>query len=68
MVRAKMVVQSIEENEIKLSCQYDPDAEEDKSFCLATPWGEISMGIDNPAALDQFAVGQEFYVDFTPAE
>lgn len=67
MVRAKMVVTGITAgNEVKLTCQYDPEAEEDKSFCQATPWGEISMGIDNPAALEQFEVGMEFYVDFIP--
>lgn len=69
MVRAKMVVQKVDEekNEIKLSCMYDHDAEEDESFCQATPWGEITMGIDNPAALAQFEVGKAYYVDFSPA-
>ena len=31
-----------------------------------TPSGAITMTIDNPEALDQFKVGDEFYVDFTP--
>lgn len=32
-----------------------------------TPQGEIKMTITAPAALDAFAPGQQFFVDFTPA-
>lgn len=33
-----------------------------------TPQGEIKMGVTNPAAIEKFALGQKFYVDFTPTE
>lgn len=36
-------------------------------FAEATPWGDIWLDINNPAALEQFEVGKEYYVDFTPA-
>lgn len=66
MVRAKMRVQSIEGNKLVLECQYDPEVKgEDRSFMQATPWGRLEMGIDNPKALEQFAPGKTFYVDFS---
>ena len=67
MVRAKMFVKSIEGTKLTLVCQYDPEVKaEDRSFMVATPWGQAEFGIDNPAALAQFKEGQSFYVDFTP--
>ena len=48
---------------------YEPDAAKDTEiarFTQATPWGEIKLGIDNPAALSQFEAGKTYYVDFTP--
>lgn len=41
---------------------------ENARFTKATPWGDIEMGIDNPAAIEQFEVNKTYYVDFTPAE
>jgi hypothetical protein len=43
-------------------------SEENKAFWDATPGGQITLTITNPAAKEQFEVGQEYYVDFTPAE
>lgn len=69
MVRAKFRVESIEENTIRMSTVYeDPGKDtENARFTKATPWGNVSMGIDNPAALEQFEVGKEYYADFHPA-
>ena len=67
-VRAKMFVDSIEGNKLRLVCQYDENAEEDKKFMVATPFGSAEFGIDNPKALEQFQVGKAYYVDFTPVE
>jgi hypothetical protein len=69
-VRAKFRVESIEGNQIKMSTVYEPDAEKDTEnarFTKATPWGTLAMGIDNPAALEQFKVGGYVYADFTEA-
>jgi len=38
-----------------------------ESWSKYTPSGAIELGITNPAAFTQFTLGQEFYVDFTPA-
>lgn len=41
--------------------------DENKQWAKYTPSGQISMQIDNPAALEQFEIGKFFYVDFTDA-
>jgi hypothetical protein len=33
-----------------------------------TPGGELKLYINNPAALEQFVVGKDYYLDFTPCE
>lgn len=70
-VRAKVTCDSVEGNVAKFRTVYEPDAERDAEnarFTTATPWGTIELGIDNPAALAQFAPGTHYYVDFTPAD
>lgn len=70
-VRAKVTCESIENNAVKFRTVYEPDAAKDTEnarFTRATPWGEIKLGIDNPVALEQFAPGKSYYVDFIPAE
>ncbi len=44
------------------------ETEENKAFFKATPGGSISFWTTNVAAADEFAVGDEFYVDFTKAD
>lgn len=69
MVRAKVICNSLEGNEVKFSTVYEPDAAKDSEnarFTQATPSGEIRMGIDNPAAREQFQPGKAYYVDFSP--
>lgn len=70
MVRAKVYCNGISGNAVTFSTVYELDASKDTEnarFTQATPWGEIKMGIDNPAALSQFEAGKEYYVDFSPA-
>lgn len=43
-------------------------SEENKSFFKWTPGGQIQLSTINPQAAEQFVVGKEFYVDFTPAD
>ncbi|WP_236293118.1 hypothetical protein [Paenibacillus allorhizoplanae] len=42
-------------------------SEENKDFWKYTPAGQIQMSVDNEKAQEQFEVGKEYYVDFTPA-
>jgi hypothetical protein len=70
-VRAKVTCEGISGNAVTFRTVYEPDAAKDTEnarFTTATPWGEIKLGIDNPAALSQFEAGKSYYVDFTPAE
>ena len=70
-VRAKVRCDKIDGNAVEFTTVYEPDETKDAEnarFTQATPWGSIRMGIDNPAALEQFQPGKEYYVDFTPAK
>lgn len=71
-VRAKMQLRSVTEEAwggktLKFGCQYDTSIPEDQRFQKATPSGEASFQIDNPAAVEQFKLGDYYYADFTPA-
>lgn len=75
MVRAKFKVQALtteaswgegrpDRQSVRLSAVSD---EGNKSWSQFTPSGTIEMQITNKAALDQFKVGDFFFVDFTAA-
>jgi hypothetical protein len=71
-VRAKFVVDSISKtryghHSIKLS-PVSGGSEENKTFWKYTPSGNIEFQCVNDDAVNQFEVGKEYYVDFTPAE
>lgn len=75
-VRAKFKVNSITRQQhwdaskgeiqtIKLS-PVSSGSPENSSFYAATPCGNIELGTVNADAAQQFTLGGEFYVDFTP--
>ncbi len=43
-------------------------SEENKAFFASTPSGKIELSILNDLAAAQLLVGEEYYVDFTPAK
>jgi hypothetical protein len=77
MVRAKFVVNSnvsngsenetYKGNTINLSA-VTSGSKENEEFFKMTPGGNISLATVNPKAAEQFVVGKECYVDFTPVE
>lgn len=73
-VRAKFRCASITDfggtsRQVSLTAVYAPASNgEDGGFTKATPWGEIKMSIDNPAAAVQFVIDQNYYVDFSLAD
>lgn len=80
MVRAKMMCVerkqlyagsgALEENStwtIRLQPVYG-DSPENKEWSKWTPSGEVSLQITNPKAVDQFQLGQAYFVDFVPVE
>ncbi len=73
-VRAKFKVVAITNHDygngktIKLSPCYDQSIPEDRRFAQATPSGELSMYVDNQAAIDALKLGKYFYLDITPLD
>lgn len=74
MVRAKFRVESIARtmnggHTVTLSAIMSRDSEENKAFWKFTPYGSISLNTVNDSAMKAFGdPGDEFYVDFSPAE
>ena len=75
MTRAKFYVNQIIRTSgwngatIKLQPVYSNDPQhENKKFWEATPSGSIELNINNPDAVEEFELGKEYFVDFTPAE
>jgi hypothetical protein len=69
-VRAKVRCNNKGTGTVDFTTVYEPDEsknDENARFTTATPWGDIRLGINNPAALEQFDVNKCYYVDFTPA-
>jgi hypothetical protein len=50
----------------KFTPQYDMSIPEDRRFQKASPWGEFTIMVDNPAVFDQFKLGQAYYLDLSP--
>lgn len=75
-VRARFVLQTIEETKWRkedvgsktfvFQAQYDTSIPEQARFAKATPSGQLRMQVDNPGAIEQFELGQAYYLDFTP--
>ncbi|CAH1230733.1 hypothetical protein PAECIP111891_06738 [Paenibacillus allorhizoplanae] len=65
-VRAKFRCVQKEGNNLRLEVVIS-GSEENKDFWKYTPAGQIQMSVDNEKAQEQFEVGKEYYVDFTPA-
>lgn len=76
-VRAKFAVQSITQSkgwDVKNPTIYTVrlapvtgNTPENAAFYAATPTGSIDLGVISADVGGQFAIGQEFFVDFTPA-
>lgn len=49
---------------VKLSAVSD---EQNKTWSKWTPGGALEMTINNPAAFEQFKLGQTYFLDFTEA-
>jgi hypothetical protein len=72
-VKAKFQVQTITRN------SWNPDAaavrlnavttgsKENETWAKYTPSGTIEMYIENPDAIQEFALGKSFYLEFTEA-
>lgn len=71
MVRCKMQLVAIKSfawggKELTFQPNYDPTIPEDVRFQKASPSGQFNITVDNPAALEQFKMGEFYYFDATP--
>lgn len=69
-VRAKLHLTTMTNHEwggktLRFDTRYDDTIPEDQRFQKATPSGHVELMIDNPAALSQFELGKDYYVDFS---
>lgn len=70
MVRAKFICRAVVKTESGHDITLEPvtcGSQENETFYRYTPWGQIRLGTVSDDAAKQFVVGEEFYVDFTPA-
>ena len=74
-VRAKFYVSEVKQsrymNDIMTTIRLSAvtgNSEENKEFFRWSPTGTIDLGTVNPAVVEQMHIGDEFYVDFTPAK
>lgn len=59
--------ESLKFNAVSKSTAYPADgSDEDNSYARYSPFAELSITIQNPALKGKIAVGDTFYVDFTP--
>lgn len=73
MVRARFKLTEIHElswggKRLVFAPEYDSTIAADRCFAKATPTGRFEMQVDNKAALEQFKLGEDYFVDFTPAK
>mgnify|MGYP001590217061 CR=1 FL=1 len=68
-IRAKFFVTEVAKTtyggRVKLSAV--TRGQDNKIWASATPSGSIEMSIRNELAIEQFDVGKEYFVDFSPA-
>lgn len=50
----------------EFQAMYDADVPEDQRYAKYTPSGSLKITVDNPNVT--FELGQQYYLDFTPAE
>lgn len=70
--RCKFRCASVEEQaggaqNIRLQAMYDNTIPEDRAFNTATPMGELTAWINNPAVQGFFQPGKSYYLDISPA-
>lgn len=82
-MRAKLKLSSVQQNPAPFAVEYEnlrfnavgrneayPEdgLDENNTFARYTPQADLTMVINNPALLNRFKEGQEFYVDFTEVD
>ncbi|MER5912308.1 hypothetical protein ABT124_17890 [Streptomyces sp. NPDC001982] len=50
----------------RFTAMYDTTVPEDQRYAQATPSGQLTIAVDNPAVV--FEPGKSYYLDFTPVD
>lgn len=62
-------VETLEMQAVSKSEGYGEDGlDENNTFSKWTPSGSVSLSITNEALFGKFAIGEEYYIDFTKAD
>jgi hypothetical protein len=72
-MRAKFRVNSFQQftatsRKYELSAVTDDGTPENERYNTATPFGSLSIQIDNPAVADFLEIGKSYYLDFSAAD
>lgn len=71
-MRAKFYVTSVTDygtwKKASLSAMYSSGKPEDNEFAAATPQGEMSITVSNPAAMNYLQPNKKYYIDFTEVQ
>ena len=77
-MRAKLKISNIEPYDggenlsfhaVGKSEPYDENgSDENNTYARFTPMADLKISVNNPNLLGKFKIGQEFYVDFIPAD
>lgn len=73
IVRAKFQLQQITESAhssgktFKFTAVSADGIPENERYHKYTPSGTIELWVDNPPAVEQWKLGEQYYIDFTPA-
>lgn len=54
--------------QVTLHAVYGKEGTDNATWAKYTPSGSLSLTIDNPEAWGQFEVGEEYFIDVTPAK
>lgn len=65
LMSVKEVYYNKEMREFTFNAQYDTSIPEDARFSRFTPQGTFTMLVDNPAVVEKFKLGADYYFDIT---
>lgn len=73
MVRGKFKLDQITQHSynngartLKFNAVSNDGTPENERFHKYTPYGDVTITVDNPRALEQFEIGKYYYLDFSP--
>jgi hypothetical protein len=66
LISIKEVSWNFDAREFCFQARYDERIEEDRRFMKASPMGEFTVMVDNPAVIEHYKLGHFYYFDSSP--